>query len=1116
MDTDTREKMEAYRHMYGTGTTAVLSSALFRGIWSAPEDAVALRYPAAKHGDPFARITYGELRQYMERLGRAFYREGFLNGRIAVAMDPSPFSIIAFLTVLCSGNAIAAMDPAQPQDKLLDKLRRIRALLLIGDISTTQEDFPVWSMERIRQICSGVETENTGETEKAEETEKTEEAGNISWPQADRKEDDEAYLIFTSGTTGTDKCVVRTQRNTAAVLKEICSAFAYGREQLLILPAYHLYAIEKVITPVLAMGLTLTLSRGMQYWLEEVRAWNVHELFMVPAQGALLAGLLEGEDPAGLPLREVFIGAAELSGNTVRSFTRLGISCLNNYGSSEGGAIAHPAFADGKYAVRPGAVGMLRPYMEYRFDHPDPEGYGELLIKGPSVSPGYLDEDGRFLASLEDGWLATGDVARADADGFLYLKGRVKNLIILESGENVSPEELEEQFMRTNILRECQVFEYRNSLCMWVVPKSEAGTDETAAAGTTAVVTSAIGTTAAGTAEAGTAAAGTADGPQPDMGPAEDPARLAEVLTQVNAGLPSWKRISAFYLCEKLQRTSVGKVRRDIHFHPDEADRLRTGKDTDSDGTAPASAEEAVLGAFAGAFARNDIGPEDDFFALGGDSLSGMAIVSVLLGMGYRVGIRDLFDHPVCIELADLLRDRMKEGPAGSGEKAAGTTAEAGETYVSPGIDPDTIRRLRQRFGEDALEAVYPAKGMDYEDLIRDKSRQYVLDGYFLDRLFILKHPMDRETFFSRVRLAARRHPVLRSKWVQDNEQWIQAVLKTGEIPAFYEDRSAVQGSASEKLRLLMDEYRRRYTARKMEELPVPLCVRYYRLTKDRSVLLVELTHLYTDRFSEELLMSELLGHGEDVRDRFHDYQLAMRDLESGDHKEAAEFWENFRKKVEERKIRPLSSAYDTNTWKTLRFQDRYLLRMGKELSAAVREFAARARATPSELISFVYYRCLMDLHGMDALLFREVLTGRENLPFDPNGTYGYLVVIPPCYLEKKDTLRDYRERLAAVARHADIPLAYLWEQWKDVPYLMNKPLFRQSYLEETVSASSHLVSNPVWYKGSDIEIAYLFYGMGEYRLEILHADSTAAMRKTEELSQMFRKEMEFLTAKQV
>ena len=313
-----------------------------------------------------------------------------------------------------------------------------------------------------------------------------------------------------------------------------------------------------------------------------------------------------------------------------------------------------------------------------------------------------------------------------------------------------------------------------------------------------------------------------------------------------------------------------------------------------------------------------------------------------------------------------------------------------------------------------------------------------------------------------------------------------------------------------------MDEYRRRYAARKMEELPVPLCVRYYRLTQDRSVLLVELTHLYTDRFSEEILMSELLGHGENVRDRFHDYQLAMRDLESGDHTEAAEFWENFKKAVEEKKTRPLSSAYDTNTWKTLRFQDRYLLRMGKELSAAVREYAARARATPSELISFVYYRCLMDLHGMDALLFREVLTGRENLPFDPNGTYGYLVVIPPCYLEKKDTLRDYRERLSAVARHADVPLAYLWEQWKDVPYLMNKPLFRQSYLEETVSASSHLVSNPVWYKGSDIEIAYLFYGMGEYRLEIPHADSTAAMKKIEELSQMFRKEMELLTAKQV
>ena len=241
-----------------------------------------------------------------------------------------------------------------------------------------------------------------------------------------------------------------------------------------------------------------------------------------------------------------------------------------------------------------------------------------------------------------------------------------------------------------------------------------------------------------------------------------------------------------------------------------------------------------------------------------------------------------------------------------------------------------------------------------------------------------------------------------------------------------------------------------------------------------------------------------------------------MRDLESGDHKEAAEFWDKFSKEAEEKKIRSLFSVYDSGPWKKMYYQDRYLLRMGKELSAAVREYAARARVTPSELISFVYYRCLMDLHGMDALLFREVLTGRENLPFDPNGTYGYLVVIPPCYLEKKDTLRDYRERLSSIARHADIPLAYLWKQWKDVPVLLNKMLFRQSYLEETVSASGHLVSNPVWYKGSDIMAANLLHGMGEYRLEILHADSASAMRKMEELSQMFRKEMELLTGKQV
>ena len=176
-------------------------------------------------------------------------------------------------------------------------------------------------------------------------------------------------------------------------------------------------------------------------------------LVAVPGICEILLGLVKmyGKPFLGGNLKFIISGAANVPPKLIAEFDELGISLFAGYGMTEG---ANLTTGNIDVKERPTSVGKAYPEQELKVVD------GELWFRGDNVFLGYYGEPEKTAETLtEDGWIKTGDLVRFDEDGYMYIVGRIKNLIILSNGENVSPESIEEPFYKDNKLRDCLVKE---------------------------------------------------------------------------------------------------------------------------------------------------------------------------------------------------------------------------------------------------------------------------------------------------------------------------------------------------------------------------------------------------------------------------------------------------------------------------------------------------------------------------------------------------------------------------------------------------------------------------------------------------------------------------------
>ena len=299
--------------------------------------------------------------------------------------------------------------------------------------------------------------------------------------------EDTASIFLTSGTTGKRKGVMLSHKNIMADINGSSRLYIPEGNTLEVLPFHHAFGLVVALWMVYNYEYPTYISSGLRRITKELKLAKPQTMMMVPLfvetfhKQIWATARKEGKEKKlrmavklsdflmklGIDLRKVFFkdiqntfggnleyvicGGAPLDPMYVKEFRTFGIEILNGYGTTE---CSPCASVNRNHYKKDGSIGLALPDVQFKVAED-----GEVWIKGDIVMQGYYKDPEATAAVLKDGWYATGDLGSIDENGFITLTGRKKNLIILASGENVSPEELEEKLLRDPMIEEVIVRE---------------------------------------------------------------------------------------------------------------------------------------------------------------------------------------------------------------------------------------------------------------------------------------------------------------------------------------------------------------------------------------------------------------------------------------------------------------------------------------------------------------------------------------------------------------------------------------------------------------------------------------------------------------------------------
>lgn len=273
-------------------------------------------------------------------------------------------------------------------------------------------------------------------------------------PAAEVTKETICSICLTGGTTGVPKGAVMTH---GAIMRGafngcfISGGVLYQR-YIAILPLSHIFGLVKgFLSSIYTGGLTFE-CREIKQAFGLIPVLKPTTLVLVPGMAEIIVNLTRLKGRAySESIKTMVIGAAPVPPKLMKAIYDLNIQVLAGYGLTEG---ANLTAGNKNVMSNPDSMGMIYPEQQYKVVD------GELRIKGDNLMNGYWgDEDATKIAFDEDGWLRTGDLVKVDDDDYIYIVGRIKNLIILPNGENVSPEELEEIFYKSEFVKDCLVKE---------------------------------------------------------------------------------------------------------------------------------------------------------------------------------------------------------------------------------------------------------------------------------------------------------------------------------------------------------------------------------------------------------------------------------------------------------------------------------------------------------------------------------------------------------------------------------------------------------------------------------------------------------------------------------
>ena len=378
--------------------------------------------------------TYRDLDEAAARVRGALAREGVKPGDCVVLYMPNCVDfVIAYLGIQTYG-ASAALLPAQLPDMAVFGCCHgfgAKALLTVG----TLEEKTAMAKERLHVPVLTPETYGT-QTAQANET-----SGKAV-----------SSILFTGGTTGKSKGAVLSHRAIMTGVKNGCYGWRNIFEQryFLILPLTHVFGLIRNLLTSLYTGSAMYICRNNKNMFQEIAVFKPTIMVMVPALAEMALNLSKqfGRNMLGQDLKTIIAGAAVVAPYLVEEYAKLGITLCPGYGLTETANLVSGNPVSREY---PSSVGY--PYAGQELCIVD----GELWIRGDNVMLAYTDPQ-ETQAAFEDGWFKTGDLVRVDENGLLYITGRIKEIIILSNGENVSPAEIETKFNEIEAVQDSLVY----------------------------------------------------------------------------------------------------------------------------------------------------------------------------------------------------------------------------------------------------------------------------------------------------------------------------------------------------------------------------------------------------------------------------------------------------------------------------------------------------------------------------------------------------------------------------------------------------------------------------------------------------------------------------------
>ncbi len=439
-------------------------------------------------------VTYKELLDDINALGTAMYLKGAKNKRVAIIGKNRYEWIVTHLANLLGGIVSIPLDKDLQLEELENSLIRSKADYIVFDekIVDRIEEIKKNNKTNLKDyICmsniSGYETVPNLINEGKKQIKNNNEYVNFKI-----KNNDMNILLFTSGTTSKSKAVMLSQRNIASNVYALqtCEDIRPTDVNIAFLPFHHIFGSTCMLV-MLACGAKTVFPDGLRYIKKNLNEYKVSVFVGVPILVEAIYKTIMKEidktgktelinsalkiskvlkkfhidvrrklfkqiiDALGGKLRFIISGGAPADPLISKGFNDFGIKTVQGYGLTETSPVI--AAEDDKH-IKNGSIGITMKNVELEIVNKDENGIGEIRVKGPNVMLGYYEMQEETNKVLKDGWFYTGDLGYKDEEGYLYITGRNKNMIVLKNGKKVFPEEIETILNRQELVLESMVF----------------------------------------------------------------------------------------------------------------------------------------------------------------------------------------------------------------------------------------------------------------------------------------------------------------------------------------------------------------------------------------------------------------------------------------------------------------------------------------------------------------------------------------------------------------------------------------------------------------------------------------------------------------------------------